>query len=202
MSVIDSGIATTRPRGAVLWAAVSLALMAGFAAILLAMGRDPICPCGTIELWHGKANDSGTSQHISDWYSLSHVIHGFLFYGAAHLIGRLRGKPLGIGAALACAILVEGGWELLENSSFIIDRYRETTASDLYAGDSVLNSMSDITFMALGFLVARITPVWLVVTAAISMELLALWVIRDNLTLNVLMIVWPLDAIKQWQAMR
>jgi hypothetical protein len=202
MSVIESGIATTRPRGAMFWSVVSLGVMAGFAVILLAMGRDAICPCGAVELWHGQANDSGTSQHISDWYSLSHVIHGFLFYGAAHLIGRWRGAPLSFGVALVAAILVEGGWELLENSSFIIDRYRETTASDLYAGDSVLNSMSDISFMALGFFVARIAPVWAVVAAAIAMELIALWVIRDNLTLNILMIVWPLDAIKQWQAMR
>ncbi|WP_020180007.1 DUF2585 family protein [Methylopila sp. M107] len=202
MSAIDSGIAVQRPRGAVFWGVVSLAIMAGFAAILLAMGRDPICPCGFVEFWHGAANDSGTSQHISDWYSLSHVIHGFLFYGAIHLFGRWRGRLVGLGAALAFAILVEGGWELLENSPFIIDRYRETTASDLYAGDSVLNSMSDIAFMALGFLIARVTPVWAVVAAAIAMELIALWVIRDNLTLNVLMIVWPLEAIKEWQAGR
>ena len=202
MSAVEAGLAPPKGAGsrAALWTLASLALMGAFAAILLAMGRDPICPCGTVELWHAAANDSGTSQHISDWYSLSHVIHGFLFYGAAHLIGRVRGKPLGFGLALLLAIAVEGGWELLENSSFIIDRYRETTASDAYAGDSVLNSMADIGFMALGFLVARIAPVWAVVAAAIGMELLALYVIRDNLTLNVLMILWPLEAVKHWQA--
>lgn len=199
MSAIETDVAAERPRGAVLWGALALAVMAGFALILLAMGRDPVCPCGFVELWHAASNDSGTSQHVSDWYSLSHVIHGFLFYGAAHLIGRWRGAPLGFGLALVLAILVEGGWELLENSSVIIDRYRETTASDAYGGDSVLNSMTDIGFMALGFLVARIAPVWLVVAAAIAMELVALWVIRDNLTLNVLMILWPIDAIRDWQ---
>lgn len=199
MSVIEGGVTVARPKGALFWTGVCLAIAAVFAGILLAMGRSAICPCGTIELWHGAANDSGTSQHIADWYSASHVIHGFLFYGAAHLIGRFRGAPLGFGLALAFAILVEGGWELLENSPMIIDRYRETTASDLYAGDSVLNSMSDIGFMATGFAIARLAPVWAVVAAAIGMELTTLYLIRDNLTLNVLMILWPLDAIKDWQ---
>lgn len=202
MSAAEASAAHPKPvaQKAALWALACLALMAVYAAILLAMGRSAICPCGTIELWHGASNDSGTSQHISDWYSLSHVIHGFLFYGALHLVGRLRGKALGLSVALFAAIAVEGGWELLENSSFIIDRYRETTASDAYAGDSVLNSMADISFMALGFLVSRVAPVWIVVAAAIFMELLALYVIRDNLTLNVLMILWPLEAIRDWQA--
>ncbi|MDR4308485.1 DUF2585 domain-containing protein [Chelatococcus sambhunathii] len=199
MSAIESGIATERPRSAAVWGAAALAAMAGFAAILLAMGRDAICPCGSVELWHGAANDGGTSQHISDWYSLSHVIHGFLFYGAAHLIGRWRRASVGFGLALVVAILVEGGWELVENSPVIIDRYRETTASDSYAGDSVLNSLADIAFMVLGFLAARVAPVWLIVAAAIAMELVALWVIRDNLTLNVLMILWPIDAVREWQ---
>ncbi|MFC3694813.1 DUF2585 family protein [Chenggangzhangella methanolivorans] len=202
MLAAEAGIAGRKPAAATsaLWTLACLVAMGAFAALLLAMGRSAICPCGTVELWHGAANDDGTSQHVSDWYSLSHVIHGFLFYGAAHLVGRLRGRALGFGAALFAAILVEGGWELLENSAFIIDRYRETTASDAYAGDSVLNSMADIAFMALGFFVARLAPVWTVVLAAIFMELLALYVIRDNLTLNVLMILWPLDAVRDWQA--
>lgn len=202
MSAVEARVSSPKraASSALFWTLACLAAMAGFAAILLAMGRSPICPCGAVELWHAAANDDGTSQHVSDWYSLSHVIHGFLFFGAAHLVGRLRGKPLGFGLALFIAILVEGGWELLENSALIIDRYRETTASDAYAGDSVLNSMADIGFMALGFLIARIAPAWTVVAAAIGMELLALYVIRDNLTLNVLMILWPLDAIRDWQA--
>lgn len=199
MSAVETSLSRPRLRGALVWTLAAVAVTAGFALILLVMGRDATCPCGTVELWHAAANDSGTSQHVSDWYALSHVIHGFLFYGAAHLIGRLRGRPLGFGLALVLAILVEGGWELLENSPLIIERYRETTASDLYAGDSVLNSVADIGFMAVGFFIARISPVWAVVAAAIGMELLAFYVIRDNLTLNVLMIVWPIEAIKDWQ---
>lgn len=200
MSAVEAGVSRTRLPAAAAWALVAVAIAAGFALILLSMGRSAICPCGAIELWHAGANDEGTSRHVSDWYSLSHVNHGFLFYGGAHLLGRLRGKPLALGAALALAVFVEGAWELVENSPWIIERYRETTASDAYAGDSVLNSMADIGFMALGFLVARIAPVWSVVAVAIGMELLALSVIRDNLTLNVIMILWPLDAIRDWQA--
>jgi hypothetical protein len=202
MSAAEGGVTVRRAGGDALWALAALGLTAGFAAVLLAMGRDPICPCGTIELWHAAANDSGTSQHLSDWYAPSHVIHGFLFYGAAHLVGRVRGAALGFGLALTLAIAVEGAWELVENSPWIIERYRETTASDLYAGDSVLNSMADMGFMALGFFAARVAPIWLVVAAALVMELVALAVIRDNLTLNVLMILWPIDAIRDWQAAR
>lgn len=183
-------------------AALAVALVAGFAASLLAMGRSPICPCGTIELWHGAANDGGTSQHIADWYSLSHVIHGFIFFCAAAWMLRTLDRPLPVATALVAAIFVEGCWELLENSPFVIERYRATTVSDTYAGDSVLNSVADIGFMILGFTIARLTPGWIVVLSAIAMELIALYVIRDNLTLNVLMIVHPYDAIKTWQAAR
>lgn len=199
MSAAEASLSPEGRRGVAVWTLAALLVAAAFGLTLYAMGRSLICPCGTIEIWHGAANDSGTSQHISDWYALSHIIHGFIFFWIAHLIGRWRGKALGFGLAMTLAIAVEGGWELLENSSFIIDRYRETTASDLYAGDSVLNSMADIGFMALGFLIARVAPVWTVVAAAIAMELVAIYVIRDNLTLNVLMILWPLDAIRDWQ---
>jgi hypothetical protein len=202
MSEAEGALSPPGARGGLIWTIAAFAVVGVYAAALLAMGRTLICPCGTIELWHAAANDSGTSQHITDWYAFSHVIHGFLFYGAAHLIGRFRGRAIGFGPALALALVVEGGWELLENSPMIIERYRENTASDLYAGDSVLNSVSDMGAMAIGFVIARLAPVWFAVAAALAMELVALYVIRDNLTLNVLMIVWPLDAIKDWQAMR
>jgi hypothetical protein len=198
----DATSTTAAPRFSIGRAVLSVALVAGFAAILLAMGRSPICPCGTVELWHGAANDSGTSQHIADWYSLSHVIHGFIFFGIAAWFSRRRGRPLPVATALVAAIFVEGCWELLENSPMIIERYRATTVSDSYVGDSVLNSVADIGFMILGFSIARLTPGWIVVAMAIAMELVALYVIRDNLTLNVLMIVHPFDAIRDWQAMR
>ena len=174
---------------------LALLIALGAAAILYLMGRPPICTCGTIALWHGPI-DSGNSQHLSDWYSLSHIIHGFLFYGATHLL--MRRRPLGI--RLSVAVAIEAAWEILENSPIIIDRYRTATIALGYSGDSILNSMSDIGMMALGFLFASRAPVWLTVIVAIGFELLALAVIRDNLILNVLMLAWPIDAIKAWQA--
>lgn len=174
-------------------AAGLIALLTAF--ILWRMGRPPICTCGTIEVWHA-AIDSGNSQHLSDWYSLSHIIHGFLFYAAGRLL--LSRQPLDIRLALAVAI--EAGWELLENSPIIIDRYRTATIALGYSGDSILNSMSDIGMMALGFLFASRVPAWVTIIVAIVFELLALAVIRDNLTLNVLMLAWPIDAIKAWQS--
>jgi hypothetical protein len=163
--------------------------------ILLAMGRPPICTCGYVALWHG-AIDSGNSQHLSDWYSLSHFIHGLFFYGATWWA--LRRQPRGV--RLAVAVGVESLWEILENSPVIIDRYRTATIALGYSGDSVVNSMSDIGMMALGFLFAGRMPLWASVAVGIAFELLALAVIRDNLTLNVLMLVWPVEAVKAWQA--
>lgn len=163
-------------------------------ALLFLMGRPPICTCGTVEFWHG-ALDSGNSQHLSDWYSLSHVIHGFIFYAGTRWL--LRSRPLG--TRLAMAVAIESAWELLENSPIIIGRYRTATIALGYSGDSILNSISDIGMMALGFLFAAHMPVRVTVLAAIAFELLALWVIRDNLTLNILMLVSPVEAVRLWQ---
>ena len=173
----------------------AIAVIVLFAAIEISWARPPICPCGHIALWAGDPNSPENSQQLSDWYSLSHIIHGFLFYGFLWLIlpGRLRLW------ALPLAGLIEGGWELLENSPIIIDRYRAATIAVGYSGDSILNSMSDIVMMMIGFAMARRLPVWATVTLAIFFELLALAVIRDNLTLNVLMLVHPIDAIRIWQ---
>lgn len=183
-------------RGAVLAVVMALA----FAAILLAMGRGPLCPCGTVKLWSGLTAES--SQHISDWYTFSHVIHGLLFYFFAHILWRrwkvFGGKPALW--ALPIAVAFEGFWELLENSPLIIERYRSVTVSLTYNGDSVLNSLADIGWMTLGFLLASRLPVKASVALALAFELFTLVMIRDNLTLNVLMLAWPVDAIRVWQA--
>jgi hypothetical protein len=176
------------------WAVV-LALLAVVATVEIASGRPPICTCGYVALWHG-ALDAGNSQHIADWYTLSHIIHGFLFYA----LGRWalpRRKP---GERLILAVAIEGAWELLENSPIIINRYREATVALGYSGDSVINSVFDVAWMAFGFALARRLPVGIIVALAILFELAALWAVRDNLTLNVLMLTYPIDAIRVWQA--
>ena len=185
-------------RGAFFALATALAI----GAFLLAMGRVPVCTCGTVKLWWGVVQSAENSQHIADWYSFSHAIHGLLFYFFAHVLWRrwklFGGRPASW--ALPIAVAFEGMWELLENSPIIIDRYRAVTVSLGYNGDSVVNSLSDIGFMVIGFLIASRIPAWASVVMAIAFELFTLAMIRDNLTLNVLMLVWPIDAIRQWQA--
>ena len=183
------------------WAILAAGIWLAIGAILLMMGRLPICACGTVKLWWGVVQSPENSQHIADWYSFSHVIHGLLFFFLAHLLWRrwrwFGGKPAAW--ALPIAVLFEGFWELLENSPLIINRYRAVTASFGYEGDSVLNSLSDIGFMALGFWIASKLPWQVSLAMAIGFELFTLAMIRDNLTLNVLMLVWPIEAIRTWQ---
>lgn len=165
-------------------------------AILFAMHRPPICTCGTVKLWEGVVNGPGNSQHLSDWYSFSHVIHGFLFYGAGRWL--LRSKPLGV--SLIAAAVLELAWEISENSPAVIDRYRAATMAVGYSGDSILNSLSDGGMMIIGFLIASRLSWKATVAIAVAFELFTLAMIRDNLTLNVLMLVAPSEAIKAWQA--
>jgi Protein of unknown function (DUF2585) len=170
-------------------------IFAGVILILLAMHRPPICTCGQIKLWEGVVNGPGNSQHLSDWYSFSHIIHGFLFFGAGWLF--LRRQTLGL--RLIIATCLEFAWEIAENSPAVIDRYRAATMAVGYSGDSILNSLSDGAMMITGFLIASRLPWKVTLGIAIVFELFTLWMIRDNLTLNILMLVAPSDAIRVWQ---
>lgn len=177
------------------WYVVAAALLLVQVLVLYFMGRLPICECGYVKLFEPGVNTPGNSQHLADWYTPSHIIHGFLFYWFAWLL--LRQKPSSM--RLSLAVLIEAAWEILENSPVVIDRYRTATMALGYAGDSILNSAMDTVFMVLGFFFAARVPVWLTILVAIFFEILTAWLIRDNLTLNVLMLVAPIESIKTWQ---
>jgi hypothetical protein len=174
---------------------LALAMVAVVAWLHWRMGRSPICPCG-FKLWHGGRGDAEVSQHLTDWYTFSHVLHGFIFYWLLSILSR---GHLSVAARLLIAVLIEGGWELFENSPAMIARYRAQTISSAYAGDSIVNSVGDMLAMVAGFLLPARLPAWVTVLLLIATEVFLLVLLRDNLTLNIIMLLYPFEAIKQWQ---
>jgi hypothetical protein len=176
---------------------ICLAITGLTAWALYWMGRIPICKCGYVKLWHTGRGDSEMSQHLADWYTYSHVLHGVIFYWIISIIAQGR---LSVAARLVIATGIEAGWEIFENSAFIINRYRVQTVSRDYVGDSIINSVGDILAMMVGFLIASRLPAWVTVFLVLATELIMLFILRDNLTLNIIMLIHPIEWIKTWQA--
>lgn len=177
---------------------LTLSIVGAAAAWLFLIGREPICSCGYVKFWHGEVESSENSQHLTDWYTFSHVIHGFIFYGLLWVAAR----RLTTGWRLCVATAIEAIWEIVENSDAVIERYRTTTISLDYYGDSVINSVADVMAMWFGWFLAGRLPIWATVALALAFEVMTLTIIRDGLALNVLMLTWPLEAVGDWQVKR
>lgn len=183
------------------WRSYLVGSLAAFTLIVLGlflMGQPFFSKTGLVTFWHGMTQSADASQQFSDWYTFSHVIHGFAFYVLLWWIGKRYNWPVGL--RLFFALILEGSWELWENTDFAINRYRESTISLNYFGDSILNSIGDMVAMVAGFVIAWRAPVWFSVFCVVLLELLALCAIRDNLTLNIIMFIYPIKAILSWQA--
>ncbi|MEJ2625413.1 MAG: DUF2585 domain-containing protein [Pseudolabrys sp.] len=187
---------TLRDIPAAAWLLVVAALMVVQGLVLHAYGQPPICTCGTVRLWVGTVLGPENSQQITDWYSFSHIIHGMGFYFLLWLIAPRTPVLL----RLALAVGLEVGWEILENTPFIIERYRQQALAQGYVGDSILNSLSDTVCAIIGFFLARLLPVRGSVALVVALELFVGVMIHDNLTLNIIQLIHPIPAISAWQA--
>lgn len=171
-------------------------LIAIQAAILYLFGQPPLCVCGDVKLWEGVVLSSENSQHLTDWYTFSHVIHGLLFYlGLWYFFPRM--SP---GKRFLFAVGIEVAWEIVENTPMVINHYREQALAQGYTGDSIINSIFDTIAMMFGFLLAWRFPVWVTIALALLLELFVVYMIRDNLTLNVLNLIHQFPFVATWQA--
>ncbi len=165
------------------------------AATLYLWGQPAICTCGEVKLWIGSIFDSGNSQHIADWYTLSHILHGVLIaLGGRLLFPRVRFETL-----FLVAIVTGVGWEIVEHTEFVLGAFRATTVNQGYYGDSILNAVADYIWMMGGFFAASAMRTLYVVIAVAVLELSAAFIARDSLTLSTLMLLFPVDAVETWQ---
>ena len=172
--------------------ALSVAIVALW---LWAVGQPWICTCGTIKLWDGNIFSSGNSQHIADWYTLSHVLHGVLIV----LVGRIVAPRVRMTTLLYVAVITGVAWEVIEHTPWVLDRFRAATINQGYVGDSILNACCDFLWMMLGFLLASRMSQWGAVALIIVFEITSTLAARDSLALTTLMVIWPIDAVAEWQ---
>ncbi|OGG53035.1 hypothetical protein A3H16_00995 [Candidatus Kaiserbacteria bacterium RIFCSPLOWO2_12_FULL_53_8] len=174
----------------------AFALIGVQALVLYSFGQPTICTCGYVKVWEGVVLSSGNSQHLTDWYTFSHIIHGFLFYlGLWYFFPRMP-----IWRRLLLAMGIEIAWEIAENTPMVIQHYREQALAQGYMGDSIINSVSDTFAMIFGFILARHLPLWSIITIALGLELFVVYMIRDNLVLNILNLIYQFPPIAVWQA--
>ncbi|MBV9159821.1 MAG: DUF2585 family protein [Candidatus Kaiserbacteria bacterium] len=176
--------------------AACAAILVAQAALLRLFGQPWICTCGYTKLWEGDVTSSGLSQHLFDWYSFSHVIHGVLFYFAL----RYLFPRMSVWARLLIALSLESAWEVLENTPMVIEHYRQQALAHGYVGDSVLNSLSDTFCMIAGFVFASWARTALSVALVLALEILTILMIRDSLALNILNLIHVFPAIAAWQS--
>lgn len=172
-----------------------IALLVGQAVVLWWLGQPALCACG-FKLWEGVVYSAGNSQQLADWYTFSHIIHGFIFYFIAWLFF----PRWSVWQRLLLALGLEVGWEIIENTPWAISHYRDQILARDYNGDSIINSLSDTVAMIAGFALARRLPVRAVIALALAFELFTGFLIRDNLSLNVLNFLYPFDAVTEWQS--
>lgn len=175
---------------------VILAIIAFQAGTLFFLDQPAICECGYVKAWENVVLSPEMSQHLTDWYTFSHIIHGFLFY---LLFGMLFPR-ISVWKRLAMAVGLEVAWEIAENTPWVINAYRTQALAEGYAGDSIINSVFDTFSMMAGFFLARRLPTWATVSLVVLMEVVVAYYIRDNLTLNILNFVYSFEFIHRWQA--
>ena len=189
-----------RPSADTQWALALAALLLATLASLHLMGQPWWCQQGDLAPWSSEVDSVHNSQHLVDPYTLTHVLHGFGFYAILWTVLGRRGSRFSQRDRFVVAMAAEGAWEVFENTDFVIQRYRDYTISLDYFGDSVLNSLGDMTAAAIGYGAAMTLPLWASVAAFAGIEALLLLWIRDSLLLNMLMLAWPLDAVANWQS--